>query len=88
MNLLAGLFDDYSLIAGQFYPKAISTKMIAGLFDAYSLHEIETCKPSSSVVSASTGGIFVLQCSPEQKILVLVGRETKKSRDSRFLSVV
>ena len=51
MNLLAGLFDAYPLIAGLFdtNPKASSTKMIAGLFDAYSLLEIETYKPSSVV---------------------------------------
>ena len=51
MNLVAGLFDAYSLIAGLFdaYPKASSTKMIAGLFDAYSLLIIGTCKPSSVV---------------------------------------
>ena len=49
MNLLAGLFDAYPLIAGLFnaYLKASSTKMIAGLFDASSLLEIETYKPSS-----------------------------------------
>ena len=49
MNLVAGPFDAYPLIAGLFYayPKASSTKMIAGLFDGYSLLEIGTYMPSS-----------------------------------------
>ena len=51
MNLVAGLFDAYPLIADLFdaYTKASSTRMIAGLFNAYSLLIIGTCKPSSVV---------------------------------------